>query len=668
GKSVFRWEGVDGSRVLAFNEAVTSYNGIIAPENLIPAISKAIEDGNKEYLFSHGIGDHGGGPARRDLRHAEVLRKDLLFPELRFSSPEEFFKYTLRSRKNHPVIKDELNFVFDGCYTTHADIKYMNRRLENDIPVSESFSAIAGVYGFKYNKDAFEKSWRGACFNQFHDILDGSAIHPAYEYSKSVYEEAKSISSVELNKSVDFLSSLVKYESACLSIIVFNPLAWQRQGAVEVEIDNETLFGYPNLYDNKGKSVPYQKTGSKVCFFAKGVPGMGYSVYYLKKEAPALPETGKKGENNSPDLTVKEISDAGKIREYLLENEFLRVKVNPENGCIHGIFNKKIRKEFILERSVFEGHKLANMFQVLHEKPHVMSSWIIGEIERVENLIKGAKVEIGEKGPVFVSVKVTIPFGNSKIAQEIRLYGGSPQIYFITEVDWHEIGGKDTGVPMLKVAFPMDIITDKVTCEIPFGYIERPANGREIPALKWVDISEKNCGVSLLNDSKYGYDVQGNSIRLTLLRNSYDPDHNPDEGLHKIVYALYPHSGGWRNAKITKCGYELNVPFIAASKEHAAPSAAGDLPVVKSFIEVQPSNLVLTAFKKAEEDETVIIRIYEAEGKPANGKINIGIPSKHAVETDLMEKPIGKKKLLIKNNKLKIRFKPYEIKTFKIKV
>ena len=650
GKHIFWWQGPDGSRVLAFNHP-GSYNGIITPEKLIPAVLRGIEEKSNVYLFTYGVGDHGGGPTRRELKRAQELRKDFLFPTLKFSTVQECFEEMLRENKNYPVIKDELNFIYEGCYTTHADIKYMNRYLENTIPVSEMFSSIAEVYGLKYDRADFETCWQKACFNQFHDILDGSAIHPTYEYSKRVYDEARIISSEKLYKSLEFISSLIAGNKGALKIVIYNPLAWKRTGIVEVDIDDKILSHNPCLWDSKGNSVSYQKVGTQICFLAKDVPGLGYKVYYLRKA-----QVKSKGNKV---LKVKTTKDNGQISEYLLENEFVLLKVNSSNGCIHSIFNKNIKKEFVLDSL-----KPANMFQVLYEKPHIMSSWDIGQIERVENLISGAKVEVCEEGPVFASVKLTISFNKSRINQEIRLYSGLSQIYFITEVDWHERGTPDLSAPMLKVAFPVNITTDKVTCEIPFGFIERSVNGREIPALKWVDISEKNCGVSLLNDSKYGHDIQGNVIRLTLLRSAYEPDLDPDEGLHRMVYALYPHAGGWKRAKTVRHGYELNMPLISVLKNPR--NNAPKLPDIISFVEIQPSNLILTCLKKAEEDDSLVMRIYESEGKQTNSEISLNIPVQYIVETDLMEKPLTGKRFGINGKTLNIRFKKHEIKTFKI--
>ena len=655
----FWWQSPDGSKILVFNHAKT-YNAEITP-CIVDWVVEAKEKVDvNNYLVVYGVGDHGGGPTRRDLNKAKKLQARKDFPELKFDKAENFYKEVLKQGKKLPSINDELNFVFEGCYTTHGDIKLMNRKIENLLPAAEIFSSIANVaIGLAYPDKNFEEAWRRACFNQFHDILDGSAIHSSYEYSRKIFEEAEKIGKESLDKAVSSIASKIEYTQKGIPVVVFNQLNWDRVDLVEVDI---TKSGKNlGVKDNKGNYVPSQVNGNILKFTAK-VPSIGYRTYYLK------PERGLSPNGDCPRERKRGLSLLVNDTEHTIENEFFVVKVNKVSGCLGSIFDKRNNKEvFALLSGGSEGRPPfihGNMLQVLYEMPHGMSAWNIGTISRIENLVKDAKVEVMEEGSVSVTVRVTHKFNNSVIKQGIVIYRDIPRIDFKTEVDWQEKGGPDVDSPMLKAVFPLDVCSDKASYEIPYGYIERKVNGREVPALKWVDISEGGYGVSLLNDCKYGYEVCGNTIKMTLVRSAYEPDLLPDVGINRFAYSLYPHKGDWKKADTVRRGYEFNNPFIVKVGVRQQ-SAAESIPDEQSFLEIEPSNLILSALKKSETGKSLIMRIYESQCKAVAGKIRFNFPVKYVRETDLMENPTGKK-IKVKNNTLKIRFNKSEIKTFSI--
>jgi alpha-mannosidase len=218
------------------------------------------------------------------------------------------------------------------------------------------------------------------------------------------------------------------------------------------------------------------------------------------------------------------------------------------------------------------------------------------------------------------------------------------------------------------VAFPLSAHSDKATFEIPYGSIERPTTRNtpaeqakfEVPAQRWADLSDTKHGFSLLNDSKYGYDVRGNVLRLSLLRSPEWPDPHADEGHHEFTYSLYPHGGTWRE-KTVRRGYELNYKLLAVpSQKHQ-----GTLSSEHSFVRVEPDNVVLTAIKKSEDDDFIVLRFYEWAGKEADVKLQLPPGAQSASETDLMEKPIAD--LTVHNDAVTVHTKPYEIKTLKVR-
>ena len=231
------------------------------------------------------------------------------------------------------------------------------------------------------------------------------------------------------------------------------------------------------------------------------------------------------------------------------------------------------------------------------------------------------------------------------------------------QAEWHE---KHI---LLKVAFPFSAHSEKATFEIPYGSVERPTTRNtpaekaqfEVPAMRWADISDEKHGFSLLNNCKYGYDAKGNVLRLSLLRSPEWPDPHADEGHHEFTYSLYPHAGTWREALTVRQGYDLNYKLLSMQTE----SQQGALPPEHAFVEVKPENVVLTAIKKAEDDDSLVLRFYEWAGKDANVEIELPPGALTAQDTDLMERAISE--LPVRGGVVRVRAKPYEIKTVKVR-
>jgi alpha-mannosidase len=225
------------------------------------------------------------------------------------------------------------------------------------------------------------------------------------------------------------------------------------------------------------------------------------------------------------------------------------------------------------------------------------------------------------------------------------------------------------------VAFPLSAHSDKATFEIPYGSIERPTTRNtpaeqakfEVPAQRWADLSDSKSadtkhGFSLLNDSKYGYDVKGNVLRLSLLRSPEWPDPHADEGHHEFTYSMYPHAGTWRDAQTVRRGYELNYPLISRQAQKHAGVLSDEL----SFVRIDADNVVVTALKKSEDDESLVLRFYEWAGKETDVRIQLPSGAQSATETDLMERSTAD--LPVRSKTVMVHTNPYEIKTVKIRV
>ena len=642
GDRIFWWEAPDGSRVLAYTSI---YNNFVTPKNIVDLVIELYEKyGLKTSMFVYGVGDHGGGATVEDIEAALKMQRNRLLPDIFFSTTHRFFDEASEelNGKKIPVINDELQFIFDGCYTTHGDIKRYNRVCERLLVDAEKFSVFSG----KYPRTRLKKAWRNMLFNQFHDILDGSGASEAYTYPRRLAEEAMHIAREILYSSIQEIAKQIRFSRSETAVVVFNPLSWRRIDVVEVKIPKEKIPRRPVLVSSDGREkAEAQFDGEKLIFIAK-VPSMGYKTYYLVE-----------GEKERGEDSIK-------CGDYMIENEFFRLEVDHESGAIASLLDKiENRLVFKKHRFSYTKHVLSNLLQVLYEIPHRASAWVIGEISRVDNLVKGASVKLVEKGSVKAALMVEHKIRDSRITQYISLYRGIPRIDFDTVIDWREISDGSEDAPMLKASFTPILGASKVTYEIPFGYIERVADGTEVPALRWVDISDGEYGVSLLNDCKHGFDAKGNTIRITLIRTSYSPDPRPDFGIHNMKYSLYPHRGDWRKALTFRRGYEINHPLEAVVI--ADPSATdGFRPEECSFLEITPANVVVSGIKTAEGSRGFIIRIYDATGEGAKAELMGKFKIRRAYETDLLEREI--KPLRVEGGKIMVDLSPFEIKTIRI--
>lgn len=276
---------------------------------------------------------------------------------------------------------------------------------------------------------------------------------------------------------------------------------------------------------------------------------------------------------------------------------------------------------------------------------------------------KADSVELTEKGPVRATIRIARTWQNSRFVQDISLYAGLERVDVTNNIDWHE-----THV-LLKAAFPLAASGPQATYEIPYGSIERPTTRNnsweaakfEVPALRWADLGDGSHGFSLINESKYGYDAKGNVLRLSLLRSPTWPDPEADRGHHQFSYSLYPHVGDWKQALTVRHGYEFNYKLRASQVE----AHEGTLPAQHSFVGIAGDNVVLTALKKAEDSDALLLRLYEWAGKTADVQISLPEGASDVALTNLMEKAESTK-LSVANNQVTIPVHPYEIMSVRV--
>jgi alpha-mannosidase len=667
---LFWWEGPDGSRILAFN---SSYIAEVKTGRICDLVKLVKENQGVDLsMYVYGVGDHGGGPTEADIKNVEKINQRPLLPKLKFDTAHNYFKEISRLKPEIPVRSCEFNPVFDGCYTTHWDTKLHNRRCQKLLLEAEMLSAVSELIG-RNSEDDFNMLWKNTLFNQFHDILPGSAVKPSYEYSNKIAAETEEITEKIIDKSLKFIADKIKTEEIGIPVIVFNTLGWQRTDVVSIDMKDDIADNF-EILDSDGNICLSQELEGKIIFLAEDIPAAGYRVYYIGK--------GKKDRKESD----KSIAEG-----FRLENEFLALDIDPETGVLSYLYDKKndrlvtkLRRDEGCESDNAFPRKLStaqnrndnpmtvimpsNLMQVYYEKPHRMSAWVIGAVSRIINLLDHPEIEIISAGPVVGIIRVKRYFKESVIIQDIKIYRGIDRIDFKTTIDWKEISDTQSEAPMLKVSFTPLLENAISTYEIPFGSIQRPSDGREFPALNWVDISDKDYGFSILSDVKHGFSTQGSTISVTLIRTSNEPDPDPDRGRHSFTYSVFPHKGTCRDSVIEKKGYELNHALKAINIKESENKVEKYLPGFKSFINVDSPGVIMSAFKKAEDGMGFLVRFYESKGKEGMVDIKTGFNIKIVKEADLMEKDVDSHEVVVNddNNSFSFKIKPFEIKTFRI--
>jgi len=643
---LFWWEGPDGTRILAYDTGAVlgefEIEGELDVAKAKAALGEALPKlGTKAVGLPFGVGDHGGGPTRKDLMLFKALAQLRGMPKLKLATADEAMAALKKEVHDLPVWGSELNYVFQGCYTSQAEVKRRNRKCETLLPNAEKFAVMAkATGGFDYPRDALRTAWRGALFNQFHDILPGSSIGPVYDDATELYRSVEATGAGVLDSALAALADRARTQGGGEAVIVFNPLPWPRTDAVEVTLDYPELPAHLAVRDAQGATWAAQVVSShriyetfercRVIFAARDVPPLGFKVFWIERSA-AAPASGL---------------SAG---DYWLESPRFRVEVDAKTGHVVALRDKRLQREVLAEGAA------ANVLRLLGDDSDGNTAWEIKYTGKVAELNEPTSVRVLERGPVRATIGVSYFRNGSVYEQRISVYDDLDRVDFPTTIDWREYR------TTLKACFPVAIHGNAFTREIPFGNIAHDCNGDEVPAQKWIDLSDDTWGVSLLNDSEYGHSVKGDEMAVTLLRSPTDPDPVADLGRHTMTYSLYPHAAGWREALTQRRAEELNAPLLA----RPAKSHDGPLGPQYTMLSVEPDNVLLAAVKLCEDSDDAIIRIWEAHGKAAQAQISLPAPALAVTEVDLLEDEVAQ--LQATGDKLTVEIKPYEIRTFKVR-
>jgi alpha-mannosidase len=639
----------------------------------------------KNALWLPGVGDHGGGPTRDMLEVAQRWQHSPFFPRLEFTTARDYLQQIERVISNgeensnsplpNPIWNDELYLEFHrGCYTTHADQKRWNRRCEGLLYQAELFASLATLTaGTAYPQQLLENAWKTVLFNQFHDILPGTSIPEVFVEANEAWQEVEQVGLMILEESLSAIASQITLppppQPNAQPIIVFNPLNWQRSELVAISVAE---IGEWEIYDLSGQKLLSQFTEeSKLLFLAKDIPSVGYCTFWLCR-----------GDSGSQKPCIPTSQEQG----WALENQLLRVVVDPDTGDLSSVFDQ------LNQREVLSG--AGNQLQAFQDSGQYWDAWNIDPNYAQHPLppTQLKSIEWIERGVLRSRLRVVRQLGQSQFCQDYVLDAESPILKIETTVDWQECH------VLVKAAFPLNVEANYATYEIPCAAIQRPTRPQtaaeqakwEVPALHWADLTDSrlevcdrtppdstnSCpiqnpkskiqnryGVSLLNDCKYGYDARPSQLRLTLLRSPCWPDPQADYGIHQFSYALYPHSGSWQSAATVRRGYELNLPLFVL--HHPAIGEPNHTPLqpIGRFLDLKAPNLVLMALKQAEDASNEwILRCYECHGELAELSFESDLDLAIAYPVDVLEQPTRFSQPLPSEGCLSVA--PWKIATF----
>ncbi|MCD6598002.1 MAG: alpha-mannosidase [Bacteroidales bacterium] len=724
----FWWTGPDLSTVLCYSN--DTYNGDITID--LKDELKKFAPGKHRILHITGIGDHGGGPTRANIDLVHKLDKMPDYPAVKFTTAENFFNMLSKEMDGQPTHKGEMQFIFEGCYTTVSDIKEGNRNCENALYSSEFFNTLRWMEGDKYPVAEFRGLWETLVFNQFHDILPGSAIYEANKQAVARYSELLRMSKELGDNAFRKMADEVSFQKGMgQPVVAYNLFPEKRKTIVEatvysheepasVKVASWAVNYYGKMFwpidktktdkqsdkdvnylssdykgentqpdgslatvlvrDKSGKSYPAQIVWakptppgytSKIQFIDDNFPAGGYKTYYVD-----VTKTG-------------EYKDPVPFKENTFETDFYKVKFNMGTGAIVSLIDKSSDTEF-----VSKGGELNKLRISFEDKKGMMKSWTINKIVKKEDVTNVESVKVVEQGPVRVCVETVKTWGKSRFIERTYLYKHYPRITYDMEVHWLETGSDSTDSPMLRAVFPLAVKNPRFFCQVPFDAVERAVDGKingekvsfpfsqseiygvvpekndgqEVPAQKWVDLSNGKTGIALLNNSKYGHSYHNGELRLTLMRSAGNPDIYPNIGKFKISYALYPHSGDWKNGVWIE-GDDFNLPVLA----NEPPSLAlvnkhSTRPEEASFISLDAQGVYMTGMKRAEEAEELIIRLVEVEGDEKTITLSLPEDVKTARRLNLIEFPLENvAEPMINENLISVKIKPHEILSLGIK-
>ncbi len=638
----FWWQGLDGTRVLTHFSTTPSppwegnpdlrntptYNAELSAFAALGTwIKLKHKESQRTMLMSYGMGDGGGGPTREMNENARELAEFPGLPRVKQGTVKEFFsRLEDESGDRLPTWNGELYLeIHRGTYTTQSRTKRDNRKTEFLLHDAEFLAAWAARLdsNYAYPNDTFTRCWQIVCLNQFHDIIPGSSIHEVYDESRQQYAEVQRMASAARDGALAVVAQHVGGD-----VVVVNPAGFEREDVAfwpGASPDDAMLADVYTQPVEGGLLIG----GLSVAAFDAATLTRGEPLILDPKEHPLVAEA------------------------TLLENAQLRVEFD-SNGDITRIYDKAAQREVLAQGAI------ANQWQAFEDRPVYWDAWDV-DIFYDEKMVlaePATSVKVVESGPLRATLEIRRRILHSQYIQRVSLTYNSPVLRFDTWIDWRERH------IFLKAAFPVDVLSPVATHEIQWGSIQRPTHRNtswdwarfETAAQKWVDLSEGDYGVALLNDCKYGHDIHDNVIRISLLRSPTEPDPEADQGEHRFAYSLFPH-GCVMPSDIAAHAYALNDPLLVLGGQNREPAS------LAPFIQA-PANAIVETIKAAEDGRGTIVRLYECNRQRGQVMLGAGFDVREAWITNLLEE--DQEQLKVNGREVELHLRPFQIVTLRV--
>ncbi len=672
---LYLWKAPSGAEVMVYREPYW-YNGGINPDlgTGVIGISKH-SGGLKTGMFMYGVGNHGGGPTRRDVERVLEMQQWPIFPKVSFGTFKEYFRRAESVRAKLNVREEELNAIFTGCYTTQSRIKRGNRRSEAALLDAETLGAMAGQ---SIPTPLYDKAWRNVLFTHFHDILTGSCVQETREHAMGAYAEAMAVANTASTHAMEAFGKTIDTSGFVLDTTpgsqsegagagygieayagvpnpergrgrtrvytIYNPVAASRDTVTEITVwDWPFDMGRLDVIGPDGKSLPFafvnerpdeywNHTKFRILVRVK-VPALGYAVVAVV-EKPA---------DSYPTYRLDDVRTGTIHTDLVLENEHLRAVFSRLDGALLSLVDKKTNAD-----KVVPGKR--GGLQLVDSEAASSNAWNIGRWLHVTPLTGTTRIKPYQNAlrTGFVLEQKVL---DSTATTDVYLDVGAKAITLRLTVDWNEAGRGNNPVPVLVYSVPVAAGTDEFLCDVPAGAVIRKKVPQDLPALTFAAVQNGGRAVYLSSDSKYGYRCYEDELSLTLINSATHPDPYPERGIHHVTIWL-----GVDDASPTVLKTQaqlLNHPTpVFSTGIHQ-----GEKPLTGSVYGFEANSTVLSALWR-DQDGAVVLRAHELEGKA--DEITLSVKGlKGAAMTDLHGNVLTK--LTLTRGKVKVPVNSYSI-------
>lgn len=660
---LYRWRAPSGKEVLAYKEPYWYSAGLYAVSAIGLPRAAAACNGFKTGLMPYGVGDHGGGPTRRDLNRALWMMEWPVFPKLRFGTFKEFFDEAETIRDQLRVIEGELNPIFTGCYTTQSRVKRGNKRAEKSLLNGEKISALASFnVATPYCEKAFEEGWRDTLFTHFHDILTGSCVQDSREYAMGLYQQvigkanalaahsleelAAAIDTTVFDSDIDNVSRSmgagVGYGMYSGNIptheansgynriyTVVNTENVEREETVKITVwDWPGSIHLPEFVDENGNILESERICGYKIFWQHRyfemlvtvkVPALGYTTVMLREKSPEI-ETDSFVNNRQDYHRHLPFSD------IVLENDYIKATFDSQTAELYSLIDVKSGKERIRKG------ESAGLRYIVAEKNNE-SSWIIGRWLKCEKItdLKSFKTFGGSLQSGLTTEHI---LDGSTITSKISLGKYDKFLKVELNIDWKGESKGCVEQPLLYYAVPLADECDKMVSDVPGGAVFRKSQEIDMPSQTYAAaVLSNERALAIVSDCKYGFRLAKNNLYCTLINVAEHPDPYPERGIHEISLFLLATdavaSTLRRDADI--CLNPLQNVSVTRHEGTMAPSGR--------FIEVDSESVVLSSI--IERDGKLALRFFETDGKTSDVTVKLSDKVSSAELCDIFGKKIA---------------------------